>query len=113
MSPITTHVLDTTRGKPAVGVAIKLARRGVDGAYVDLGSGVTDADGRLRSLLAEGSLVAGVYRITFDTGAYFDALGTPAFYPEASVVFAVARVDEHYHVPLLLNAFGYSTYRGT
>jgi 5-hydroxyisourate hydrolase len=113
MSPITTHVLDTSRGRPAVGVAIRLERRADDGSHALVGSGVTDADGRLRSLLAEGALTPGVYRLTFDTGDYFDSLGTAAFYPEASVVFLVRSATEHYHVPLLLNPFGYSTYRGS
>jgi 5-hydroxyisourate hydrolase len=113
MSPITTHVLDTARGRPAVGVGIRLERRSADGTYMTLGSGVTDGDGRLRTLVADGALTAGVHRLTFDTGAYFDAIGTPSFYPEASVVFTVESADEHYHVPLLLNPFGYSTYRGS
>jgi 5-hydroxyisourate hydrolase len=113
MSPITTHVLDTTQGRPAVGVAIRLDRRSADGSYVTVGAGQTDADGRLRTLLPEGELAAGVYRITFDTGAYFESQGTTGFYPEASVVFTVASAGDHYHVPLLLNPFGYSTYRGS
>jgi 5-hydroxyisourate hydrolase len=113
MSPITTHVLDTTRGAPAVGVPITLERRGEGGAYTLLGRGVTDADGRLRTLLDAGALTVGVYRITFDTGAYFASIGTRGFYPEASIVFEVLGATEHYHVPLLLNPFGYSTYRGS
>ena len=90
-----------------------LDRRTDGGTYEAVGSGVTDADGRLRTLLEKGDLTTGVYRLTFDTGAYFTTLGIVAFYPEASVVFAVSSGDEHYHVPLLLNPFGYSTYRGT
>jgi 5-hydroxyisourate hydrolase len=113
MSPITTHVLDTSRGRPAAGVAIRLERRDADGRYAQLGSGVTDEDGRLRTLLEPGTLTAGIYRLTFDIGAYFGALGTPAFYPEASITFYVLRAEEHYHVPLLLNPFGFSTYRGS
>jgi 5-hydroxyisourate hydrolase len=113
MSPITTHVLDTTRGRPAQGVPVRLERREDGGAYATVGSGATDADGRLRTLLAAGSLTAGVYRITFDTAAYFGALGTSTFYPEVSIVFSIRSTDEHYHVPLLLNPFGYSTYRGS
>lgn len=113
MSPITTHILDTTRGRPAVGVAIRLERRSDDEGFTLVGSGVTDSDGRLRTLLPEGGLIAGVYRITFDIGPYFESMKTPAFYPEAAVVFTVGSVDEHYHVPLLVNPFGYSTYRGS
>jgi 5-hydroxyisourate hydrolase len=113
MSPITTHVLDTSRGTPAKGVAIRLEQRDAEGRYVEVGSGETDGDGRLRTLLEPGALTVGVYRLTFDTGAYFALFGTPSFYPEASVTFFVVRADEHYHVPLLLNPFGYSTYRGS
>jgi 5-hydroxyisourate hydrolase len=113
MSPITTHVLDTARGRPAVGVPVRLDRQAADGSYTTVGSGTTDGDGRLRTLLEAGALIPGVHRITFDTSAYFDAVGTPGFYPEVSVVFTVRSGEEHYHVPLLLNPFGYSTYRGS
>jgi 5-hydroxyisourate hydrolase len=112
MSAITTHVLDTTRGRPAAGVPVRLDRRDGD-HYAQVGAGATDGDGRLRTLLAPGALTPGVYRITFDTGAYFAALGTSGFYPEVNIVFTVRSGDEHYHVPLLLNPFGYSTYRGS
>lgn len=111
-SPITTHVLDTTRGKPAKGVGITLERR-EPGGFVVVGTGATDDDGRLRTLLAPGELVAGTYRITFDVGAYHAALGTDGFYPEASVTFVVKDAAAHYHVPLLLNPFGFATYRGS
>lgn len=115
MSAITTHVLDIARGRPAAGVRVRLERRGDAGdAWEHLGAGETDADGRLRTLLNEGApLRAGVYRITFETGAYFDAHGGEGFYPEASVVFTVRGGGEHYHVPLLLSPYGYSTYRGS
>jgi 5-hydroxyisourate hydrolase len=112
-SPITTHVLDTTRGRPAEGVAITLERRADDGVWSVLGRGATDADGRLRDLLPEGALVAGTYRITFDTGGYQARQGVKGFYPEASIVFDVEDASGHYHVPLLLNPFGYATYRGS
>jgi 5-hydroxyisourate hydrolase len=109
---ITTHVLDTARGRPAAGVPIVLERASGDG-WQELGRGATDADGRLRDLVAEGAPTgAGRYRLTFDTGAYFRDRGEAAFYPEVSVVFTVA-ADEHHHVPLLLSPFGYSTYRGS
>jgi 5-hydroxyisourate hydrolase len=84
------------------------------GGWEMVGSGETDADGRLRSLVAaEAALGAGVYRLTFDTGSYFSAQGVESFYPAASIVFAVRDAREHYHVPLLLSPFGYSTYRGS
>jgi 5-hydroxyisourate hydrolase len=116
MSGITTHILDTSRGRPAAGVTVVLSLRtsagGAD-AWREIGRGETDADGRLRTLVpADAALELGVYRITFDTGGYFAALGVEGFYPEASIVFTV-RADEHHHVPLLLNPFGYSTYRGS
>jgi 5-hydroxyisourate hydrolase len=114
MSPITTHVLDIAAGRPAGGVPVALEVRTGEDAWERLGAGATDADGRLRSLLADGEeLSAGVYRLTFDTGAYFRASGVEGFYPEASVVFEVRDPSQHYHVPLLLSPFGYSTYRGS
>ena len=79
-----------------------------------LGQGVTDADGRLRDLLAPATaLTAGVYRLTFDTGAYFRAQNAEGFYPEVTVIFEVRDASQHYHVPLLLNPYGYTTYRGS
>ena len=108
---ITTHVLDTARGRPAAGVPVVLEHAEQDG-WRELGRGATDADGRLRDIVAEGSaLDAGRYRLTFDTGAYFRDRGEAAFYPAVAIVFSVA-ADEHHHVPLLLSPFGYSTYRG-
>jgi 5-hydroxyisourate hydrolase len=103
---ITTHVLDTARGRPAEGVAIVLER--ADGERI--GSGTTDADGRLKEL---GTVEPGHYRLTFDTGGYFAAGGQDGFYPEVVVNFTVAQGEDHYHVPLLLNPYGYSTYRGS
>ena len=110
-SPITTHVLDTALGKPAAGVQLVLER--VDGDVRELARGVTDADGRVGDLLTPGSLDPGTYRITFDTGAYFAATARPSFYPSVAVVFEIVDPAQHYHVPLLLSPFGYSTYRGS
>ncbi len=113
MSPITTHVLDTARGRPASGLKIVLERE-VAGKVITLGLGETDADGRLRDLLAPGApLATGTYRLVFHTGGYFAAQGVDAFYPEVSIVFQVKNGGEHFHVPLLLSPFGYSTYRGS
>src|SRR5688572_24959692 len=98
MKSISTHVLDITRGRPAKDLPITIARK--DGeAFTTLKSGKTDADGRIKDLVPEGSLVAGVYRITFDTSAYFSAQGTEGFYPEASIVFTIKDAEQHYHVP--------------
>jgi 5-hydroxyisourate hydrolase len=110
MSAITTHVLDTSRGHPAPGVPVLLERRDAEGHWHPLGRGTTDADGRLRTLLPTGVRPApGVYRLTFATGVYDRA----SFYPEVAVMFTVADPTQHYHVPLLLSPFGYSTYRGS
>ena len=113
MSAITTHVLDTSRGRPASGVRVTLDRRVGPGQWERLGAGDTDADGRLGTLLPDGRPPApGVYRLTFEIGRYFGASSRACFYPEASVVFE-ATGDAHYHVPLLVSPFGYSTYRGS
>jgi 5-hydroxyisourate hydrolase len=109
---ITTHVLDTARGRPAEGVPIVLERE-ADGAYVELGRGSTDADGRLRTLMGDRALEAGIYRLTFDTGAYFAARGVESFYPSVTLVFQVRDASQHHHVPLLLSPFGFTTYRGS
>jgi 5-hydroxyisourate hydrolase len=111
VSGISTHVLDTSRGRPASGVAVVL-ERALDAGWERVASGVTDADGRARDLLRSRPQ-AGRYRLIFDTGAYFTASGDKAFYPEVSVTFDVDGAEEHYHVPLLLNPYGYSTYRGS
>ncbi|HEV2861983.1 MAG TPA: hydroxyisourate hydrolase [Pyrinomonadaceae bacterium] len=113
MSAITTHVLDISRGRPAAGVPVLLETYTDDG-WLPLGDGTTDADGRLRHLLPEGQdLGVGTYRLTFGTEAYFVSQGVEGFYPAVVVTFSVADAGQHYHVPLLLSPFGYSTYRGS
>ena len=112
-SPITTHVLDTTLGKPASGVPITLEYQ-EPGGWAQLGAGTTDDDGRIANLLDPSfTLAPGRYRMTFDTLAYFRAIGTEGFYPVVTVVFDLAGPGQHYHIPLLLSPFGYSTYRGS
>lgn len=113
MSTLSTHVLDTARGRPAEGLTVTLSSRSADGSWRRTGGGVTNADGRVPGLAGDGALDAGVYRLHFDTGAYFGGQGVSGFYPEASVVFTVDAADDHYHVPLLLSPYGYSTYRGS
>ena len=117
MSRITTHVLDTARGLPAAGVAVVLEEADEAagaGGWRERGRGTTDADGRVRTLLAEAEPVArGTYRLTFATGAYFAAQGAAAFHPEISIVFVVDDPERHHHVPLLVAPFGYTTYRGS
>ncbi len=112
MSAITTHILDISQGRPAQGVNVVLEFQADD--WQVLGTGVTDTDGRVRTLLApDHSLQTGQYRLTFATGAYFAAQNITSFYPEVSITFFIQDTAQHYHVPLLLSPFGYSTYRGS
>lgn len=112
MSAITTHVLDLSSGRPAAGVAVRLERRTAAG-WQGIADRVTDTDGRVRDFLAPGTLAAGVWRLTFDTGGYFAARQVQTFLPEATVTFEVFDAATHHHVPLLLSPFGFSTYRGS
>ena len=112
MSPITTHILDTHRGCPAQDVPIQLLKLS-DGAFQLLAEGRTDDDGRIKDLLEAGTLEVGTYQMRFDTGAYHASLGISGFYPEAVITFTVNAPSEHYHIPLLLSPFAYSTYRGS
>ena len=113
MSAITTHILDTSRGHPAAGVAVVLELQSAQGWQV-LGRGVTDTDGRVHNLLGDDfKLAPGTYRLTFHTGDYFDAQHVETFYREITISFIVRDTSGHYHVPLLLSPFGYTTYRGS
>lgn len=109
---ITTHVLDTAAGRPGAAIAIELDHLGGD-TWHRIGAGVTDADGRLRTLTPPGPVVPGVYRLRFHTGAYFAAHLQAGFFPLVEIQFTVADGAQHYHVPLLLSPYGYSTYRGS
>ncbi|HEX8852455.1 MAG TPA: hydroxyisourate hydrolase [Pyrinomonadaceae bacterium] len=114
MSAITTHVLDTSLGRPARGVPITLEAQDAQGHWLLVGHGSTDTDGRLTTLMPDDApATEGVYRLTFDTRGYFAAHHVEGFYPQVSVVFQVRDASQHYHVPLLLNPYGYSTYRGS
>lgn len=114
MSGISTHVLDTARGWPASGVPVVLELREAQ-EWREIARSETDGDGRVRQLLPPESLVAGTWRLTFEVGKYFAAREVESFYPVVSVVFFVRDPDpdQHYHVPLLLSPYGYSTYRGS
>jgi hydroxyisourate hydrolase len=109
---ITTHVLDTARGCPAAGVHVRLERSD-DDAWTATGEGATDANGRLTTLTQGQSVAAGTYRLTFDTGRYHRAHGVTPFFPDVQITFVVDDERGHYHVPLLLSPFGFSTYRGS
>lgn len=112
MSKITTHVLDLTLGRPGEGITVTLAKAD-DTGWQPLGSGVTGSDGRVTDFGAPGpALGAGRYRLIFELEPYFADNGIQAFFPTACLEFVVGD-DEHYHVPLLLSAYGYSTYRGS
>ena len=105
---VTTHILDLNHGKPAAGISVRL--------YADdslLASGVTNDDGRVEIWDTDSSIVSGKHRLEFDVQPWFDARGETSFYEDVHISFRIAATDEHYHVPLLLNAFGYSTYRGS
>jgi 5-hydroxyisourate hydrolase len=125
MSAVTTHVLDAALGRPAAGLPVRLEQlehvegsgrleqQGPDGGPADLvGAASTDADGRISDLCAD-QIPRGTYRLVFDTGAYFSRTGRATFYPQVVVVFRLDDPGQHYHVPLLLSPFAYSTYRGS
>ena len=113
MSQITTHVLDLSEGHPAANVPVLLEVEDVGSGWKQVSRAETDKDGRAGSLVAAGSLVEGTYRLTFDTHSYFARRKVKALYPAVSIVFSVRDAKEHYHIPLLLSPFGYSTYRGS
>jgi 5-hydroxyisourate hydrolase len=113
MSPITTHVLDTSRGRPAVGIEVALEiLSGKE--WKLLGNGLTDATGRCTTLLQEGGqVVSGTYRLVFNVAPYYEMQRTETLFGTIPIVFEIAQPEAHYHVPLLISPFGYSTYRGT
>jgi 5-hydroxyisourate hydrolase len=114
MSPITTHVLDTALGQPAAGIAVLVEIQRGDGAWVEVARGTTNADGRISDLLPDGTrLQAATYRLTFDTGGYHRARGVRGFYPVVQIHAQLEESGGHYHIPLLLSPFAYSTYRGS
>lgn len=113
MSQITTHILDTAKGCPAEGISLELAVLKGE-SWETLATGVTDSDGRVAGLVPDNDeLPAGRYRMRFELEPYFSAQNGPVFYPRTDIEFMVAAGGEHYHIPLLLSPFGYSTYRGS
>ena len=111
MSAVTTHVLDAAKGKPATGVGVRLEAADGDG-WQHLADAVTDPDGRVRECGPQ-RLEAGDYRLTFATADYFEQLGVESFYPQVQITFRITDPEQHYHVPILLSPFAYSTYRGS
>jgi len=114
MSTISTHILDTSRGAPASGVAVSLEAQDPDESWTELSHAWTDEDGRVKPFfLVEKQLSGGIYRLCFDTETYFSGLQVESFYPQVVVVFKIDDTTQHYHVPLLISPYGYSTYRGS
>ena len=109
---ISTHVLDTAIGRPAAGVVVTIERMG-EGEWDELTGGITDADGRIAPLVTDTDITEGSYRITFATGEYFRTRDERSFYPEVAIDFVVHDAGEHYHVPLLVSPWSFSTYRGS
>lgn len=113
-SPITTHVLDTALGQPASGVPVRLYVEEATDRWIILATGITNDDGRVGDLLpVDHALKPGKYRMRFHTGDYFALQDTSGFYPYVDVVFQITDPAPHYHIPLLLSPYGYSTYRGS
>jgi 5-hydroxyisourate hydrolase len=113
MSAITTHVLDTSLGKPALGVCVVVESLREDNRWVERARGVTDANGRIGQFDPPVEAIEpGQFRLRFATGDYFLAAGTSGFYPEVCVIVQIDDPAQHYHIPLLLSPYGYSTYRG-
>jgi 5-hydroxyisourate hydrolase len=112
MSQITTHILDTATGKPAAGVTLILYQQ-QSGEWKETGKGITNEDGRVTDLLDKDFVLPfGNYKMKFETKEYFDKQLIQTFYPFIEIIFEIKSI-EHYHIPLLLNAFGYTTYRGS
>ena len=108
---ITTHILDTSLGKPAANVGVLVEQLDSYGAGHPVAEGRTDADGRVKDLYKD--VAPGRYRLTFDTGAYFMVTRRETFYPNVTITVEIADASQHYHIPLLVSPFGYSTYRGS
>lgn len=114
MSAITTHILDVSLGLPGVGIPVTLERKTHSAGWQAIAEGMTDTDGRVNDLLSiKEAFLPGHYRLVFETGPYFLLRNIECFFPQVTVSFVVRDAAQHYHVPLLLSPFGYSTYRGS
>lgn len=112
-NPLSVHVLNLQTGVPSEGVKVLLEKM-EDGKWVSLSSGVTNKDGRISGLYPEGKVITpGDYKVTFETGDYYSANNLKTLFKEVPVILHIEKVDSHYHVPLLLSQYGYSTYRGS
>ncbi|KAL1921942.1 uncharacterized protein VTP21DRAFT_10584 [Calcarisporiella thermophila] len=113
-SPITCHVLDSSSGIPGRGIVVQLDRLTASSTFQTLATGETDDDGRCSTLLQPGiQLEAGLYKMKFETGRYFEKKGGQCFYPYVEIIFNLEKPNEHYHIPLLLSPYSYTTYRGS
>jgi len=114
MSAVTTHVLDITVGKPGAGIPVVLERKTHSSGWQAVAEGMTDVDGRINDFLStREAFLPGHYRLIFETGPYFLLSNIECFFPQVTISFVVKDTLQHYHVPLLLSPFGYSTYRGS
>ena len=114
MSTVSTHILDTTRGLPATDVMVDFFMLRADGIQKKISSNMTDINGRVGALIAQNTkLNRGTYKLKFNTDSYFKTMGIQAFYPYIEVVFNIFNSDQHYHIPLLLSPYGFTTYRGS
>ncbi len=114
MSTLSTHILDTTRGLPATDVMVDFFMLRADGIQTKISSNMTDINGRVGALIAQNTkLNRGTYKLKFNTDSYFKTMGIQAFYPYIEVVFNIFNSDQHYHIPLLLSPYGFTTYRGS
>ncbi len=114
MSSITTHVLDTASGQPGAGISVVLERKTHSAGWQKIAEGMTNADGRINDLLPHSeAFLPGHYRLIFESGPYFLVHDREVFFPQISIMFVVKDPIQHYHVPLLLSPFGFSTYRGS
>ena len=113
-NPITTHILDTAKGGPAAGISAELEKLNESGQWERLGNGMSDVDGRINDLMDDhGQFSPGTFRLTFAVAPYFQSQNIESIYSDIPFTFIVQKTDQHYHIPLLLNPFGYSTYRGS
>lgn len=111
-SPITTHVLDTSIGKPAAGIKVVLSYKNKT-EWQEQNTGITDADGRIETLVTLKNFKTGIYKLDFSILSYCQKNNRETFYPSITVCFSIKDITQHYHVPLLFNDFGYTTYRGS